>query len=187
MSTKPRQFAELLAGARRGEERAKVELAPLLYEELRRLARGKAGAGAPLQPTALAHEAFLKLANSEVTFQDRAHFLALAARAMRMILVDAYRAQGRAKRGGGARQVTLDEGMAVQAHDDTLIELDEALSRLEAQDERKARILEMHYFGGLSYAEIAAETGLSEATVHRELRMAKAWLKSSMQPGGESG
>jgi RNA polymerase sigma factor (TIGR02999 family) len=108
-------------------------------------------------------------------------------RAMRMILVDAYRAQGRAKRGGGARQVTLDEGMAVETHDDTLIELDEALSRLEAQDERKARILEMHYFGGLSYAEIAAETGLSEATVHRELRMAKAWLKSSMQPGGESG
>lgn len=185
MSIKPRQFTELLAGARQGDAQAQIEMTPLIYEELRRLARRKAvGENARLmQPTALAHEAFIKLAGADVEFQDRIHFLCVAARAMRMILVDTMRAAGRVKRGGGAVQVTLGEEMAVEEHPESFLDLNDALNRLEAQDERKARIVEMHYFGGLSYPEIATEMGLSEATVYRELRLAKAWLKSALQSG----
>lgn len=187
MSTKERPSGEFEAGEPRDDKPAHLDISPRLYEELRRLARKRAGGSGSIQPTVLAHEAYLKLAGAEVDYRGRTHFLAVASRAMRMVVIDALRAAGRAKRGGGARQATLNEDMAVQERSQTLLELDDALSRLEAQDERKARIVEMHYFGGLSYAEIALEMGLSEATVDRELRMAKAWLKSALGRSGEPG
>jgi RNA polymerase sigma factor (TIGR02999 family) len=123
----------------------------------------------------------LKLVGSEAGYRDRVHFFALAARAMRMILVDSVRSRRRIKRGGGAGAVSLDEAAAaVQAPDETLLALDQLLTRLSTFDPRKARILELHYFGGLSYDEIAAETGVSTATVHRELRLAKIWLANGL-------
>lgn len=187
MSTKEHPSGEFEAGEPRDDKPAHLEVSPRLYEELRRLARKQAGGSGSIQPTVLAHEAYLKLAGAEVDYRGRTHFLAVASRAMRMVVIDTLRAAGRAKRGGGGQQATLDEGMAVQERSETLLELDDVLSRLEAQDERKARIVEMHYFGGLSYGEIAVEMGLSEATVDRELRMAKAWLKSALGRSKEPG
>lgn len=183
MTPEQRQFTQLLADAGRGDEGARERVAPAIYAEMRRLARrqlGGGGAGRTMQATALVNEAYLKLLGAEVEFRDRAHFFAVAARAMRMILVDAMRSAGRQKRGGGAGKVTLDEGMAVSAPAEALLELDDALRKLESQDARKAAMVELHYFGGLSYAEIAAETGVSEATVDRELRLAKAWLRGAL-------
>jgi RNA polymerase sigma factor (TIGR02999 family) len=178
------QFTELLAAAARGEAEARELVAPMIYQEMRRLAHRQLRAShrdQTLRTTALIHEAYIKLLGAQVDWKDRVHFCAVAARAMRMILVDSIRAAGRDKRGGAAAQVTLDEGMAVTAPNQTLLEVDEALSRLERQDARKAAMVELHYFGGLSYEEISHELHVSEATVHRELRLAKAWLRQALQ------
>jgi RNA polymerase sigma factor (TIGR02999 family) len=177
------QLTILLAEAGRGNEQARQALAPIVYEEMRRLARlqlRNSPRDQTLRTTALIHEAYIKLLGAEVDWKDRVHFYAVAARAMRMILVDAIRAAGRQKRGAGGPQVTLDEGMALSAPESELLELDDALRRLEEQDPRKALLIELHYFGGLSYEEIAQEAGISEATVHRELRLAKAWLRQAL-------
>ena len=177
-------LTRLLAEASGGDTAARERLAEAVYAELHRLASRRMRGFAPgqtLQTTALIHEAYIKMLGAEVDFKDRVHFLAVAARAMRMILIDAVRAAGREKRGGGRRQVTLDEGMALSAPGGLLLDLHEALERLERQDQRKAALVELHYFGGLSYAEIAAAAGSSEATVHRELRRAKAWLRQALE------
>lgn len=173
----------LLAEAGRGNEDARQLLAPLVYEEMRRIARMQLRGGRrdqTLCTTALIHEAYIKLVGAEIDWKDRVHFYAVAARAMRMILVDAIRAAGRQKRGSGGVKVTFDEGMALSAPESAVLEIDEALRRLEEQDSRKALLIELHYFGGLSYEEIAQEAGISEATVHRELRLAKAWLRQAL-------
>ncbi len=184
MTPEQHQLTRLLAAAGKGDREAGNRLAPLVYEELRRLAnrqlRGNRR-GNTLGATALIHEAYLKLVGAQVEWQDRVHFYATAARAMRMVLVDSLRAAGRLKRGGERVSVTLEEGMALDAPSDTLLALEEAMQKLEAQDARKARLIELHYFGGLSYHEIAAAEKISEATVHRELRMAKAWLRQALQ------
>lgn len=177
------QLTVLLVEAGRGSEEARQLLAPIVYEEMRRLARMQLR-GSPrdqtLRTTALIHEAYIKLIGAEIDWKDRVHFYAVAARAMRMILVDAVRAAGRQKRGARGAKVTLDEGMALSSPESELLELDDALRRLEEQDARKALIVELHYFGGLSYEEIAQELGISEATVHRDLRLAKAWLRQAL-------
>ena len=170
----------LLRRWRQGDQAALAQLAPKVYGELRRIAarylRGEA-AGHTWQPTDLVHEAYLELAAAEVDWQDRVHFLAVAARQMRRVLVDHARAKRRAKRGGGIRALTLDEELVpAQAPDEDLLDLDAALDRLAAQNPRRARILELGVFGGLTYEEIAQVLDVSPATVNRDLRFAKAWI-----------
>jgi RNA polymerase sigma factor (TIGR02999 family) len=185
MTPEQHQLTRLLAEAGKGDPLAREQLTPLVYEEMRRLAHRQLRGGRrdrTFGATALIHEAYLKLLGAHVEWQDRVHFYATAARAMRLILVDSVRSAARGKRGGGAAKVTLDEGMAIQTPNEDLLAVDEALRKLEEVDARKARLVELHYFGGLSYEEIAGEEKISEATVHRELRMAKAWLRQALQP-----
>lgn len=162
------------------------QLVPLIYEELRDLAAQRLRAERPdhtLQATALVHEAYARLVDVEIDFDSRAHFFALAARTMRRILVDHARSRSREKRGGDQQRVTLgDDVIGVDTAPDQLLDLDEALNRLAEQDPRKARVVELHFFGGLTYAETAAALEISEATVDRDLRMAKAWLATELDP-----
>jgi RNA polymerase sigma-70 factor (ECF subfamily) len=169
-----------------GEEAAFAGVIPLVYDELLRLARihmRRERPGHTLQPTALVHEAYARLAGADLTLQDRAHFFAVASRAMRRILVDHARARGSLKRGEDPSRVPLEEAIAIPAPGSEVVELDEALTRLAAADERKARVVELHYFGGLSHDEIARLVGISPATVDRDLRFAKAWLQGHLRPG----
>ncbi|HEY3936621.1 MAG TPA: sigma-70 family RNA polymerase sigma factor [Bryobacteraceae bacterium] len=163
-----------------GDQNAFDRLVPLVYDQLRRLASRSLRAGRPeqtLRATALVHEAYLRLAGADGDWQDRAHFFAVAARVMRNILVDHARAGARQKRGGGAQHIALDEAVVFgPAPTPELADLDESLRRLEMHDARKAKVVELLFFGGLTYEETAAAIGISEATVHRELKMAKAWL-----------
>lgn len=156
----------------------------LLYDELRALAARRLGRdleGQTLQPTALVHEAWARLVESGATASDRAHFFALAARAMRSVLIDHVRAKAAAKRGGGQVRVTLTGNLA-SADPSTLdlLALDDALRRLAQLDERRARAVELRFFGGLTNAEVSTVLGISEATVERDLRLAKAWLARAL-------
>jgi RNA polymerase sigma factor (TIGR02999 family) len=170
----------LLASWREGEESARDALVAQVYPELRRLAERHLAGERPdhtLQATALIHEAFLRLVDTDVPWADRNHFFAVAARVMRRILVDHAKARGRVKRGGGLAPLTLDEALVVAPERPAdVVALDEALERLHARDARKADAIELHYFGGLAYHEVAEVLGVSPATVDRDLRMAKAWL-----------
>lgn len=174
------QVTRLLEQWRNGDENAVNELMPVLYSELRSLANRQMSAergSHTLQATAVVNEAYLRLVGSDIPFQDRKHFFAVAARTMRRVLVDHAKGKNRQKRGSGQPKVTLEEALIMSpepAFD--LSNLDEALTRLEAQDERKAKVVELHFFGGLTYDEVAESLEISPATVHRELRMAKAWL-----------
>ena len=168
-----------------GNSDAGDALAPLVYDELRRRAgRVFAGeaAGHTLQPTALVNEAFAALVKVDVAWQDRAHFYALAARMMRRLLVNHANAKLAEKRGGGAMKVTLDPA-AISATDDAadLVQLNDALGELEQLDPKKAELIELQYFGGLTFEEMAKVTGLSSSTLDRHLRMARAWLKDALQ------
>lgn len=152
---------------------------PLVYERLRRLARAQMKGERrdhTLQPTALVHEAYARMVDLELPWRDRVHFLSMAARAMRRVLVDHARAQRAAKRGGGRVKVSLHEEHAATPSVVDLVDLDLALERLRGQESRPSRVVELHYFGGLSYNEIALELEISEATVDRDLRFARAWL-----------
>jgi RNA polymerase sigma factor (TIGR02999 family) len=170
----------LLAAWRDGDGDALSRLIPLLYEPMRQLARRQMAGEKPgqtLTATALVHEAFLRLVAVDVPWQDRRHFLALAARVMRRILVDRSRAKLRQKRGAGGAMVSLDEiEIAAPAPDRELPALDEALERLAGFDPRKAQIVDLLFFGGLTYEEAADALAISRATLHRDLRLAKAWL-----------
>lgn len=168
------------AGSHSDDDEALDRLIPLVYDELRALAArrlAREGAGHTLQPTALVHEAYARLAEGGVKFVDRAHFMALAARTMRRVLVDHARGKHRARRGGGAAHITLTGNVAASepASFDVIV-LDDALTALAVADRRKADVVELHYFGGLSYQDIATTVGISEATVDRDLRVARAWL-----------
>jgi RNA polymerase sigma factor (TIGR02999 family) len=168
-----------------GNRAALDRLVPLVYAHLHDLAHrrllGDAGM-LSVNTTALVHEAYIRLVGIHSTrFRDRSHFLAMASRAMRRILVDHARARTAAKRGAGAVAVDLREDLLVSdAPTAAVTELDAALERLETVDERQARILEQRYFGGLSLEETAEATGLSLATVKRELRFARAWLATEL-------
>lgn len=185
-------LTQLLGAWRSGDRAAFDALVPLVYRELHRLAhsafRGERP-GHTLQTTALVHEAFEHLADAKVAWQDRAHFFAIAARQMRRILVNHALEKKAAKRGGGAPHAPLDEALDVVGTPSAEItDLDDALRRLEQFDERKARILELHYFGGLTYAEMSEVVGLSTTTLDEELRFAKAWLRHhlTLAPGASS-
>lgn len=175
-----------------GDPEALNRLVPLMYAELRRLAhhrlRGE-HANRSLNTTGLVHEAYLKLMDVRRTpFRDRAHFLAMASRVMRRLLVDQARARGAAKRGGGAEGVELDEALSIsEPQAETLTHLDEALQRLEAIDPRQSRMVEQRYFGGLSLEEIAEALDVSLSTVKRELRFAHAWLAAELGATGSEG
>lgn len=175
-----RAVTGLLGEWRSGNEQALEALTPLVYDELRRLAhyymRGER-AGHTLQATGLVNEAFVRLMGTDVEWQDRAHFYAVAARTMRRVLIDHAKARNSDKRGAGALAATLQEGnVAGGTAPDDLLAVDEALSRLAGVDARKSDVLVLHYFGGLTYDEIAQALGISAATVHRDLRLGKAWL-----------
>lgn len=175
---------ELLLLWRGGQDDALELLLPKVYEELRNIARKQLvgeRAGQTLSATDLVHEAFLRLVDVDVSWHDRVHFLAVGARVMRRILVDRARAKARVKRGGGVQRVTFDEGQLASLDSSwELLELDRALRELAELDARKARIVELVYFGGLSYDEVAAVVDVSRATAHRDLRLAKAWLHDRM-------
>jgi RNA polymerase sigma factor (TIGR02999 family) len=178
----------LLRAWRAGDGQALDRLVPLVYRDLQRLARGAMRgerAGHTLQTTALVHEAFIALSGADVAWADRAHFFAIAARQMRRVLVNHGEAHRAAKRGGGLVHAQLDEALDVVGTPSAEIsDLDDALRRLEAFDARKAQILELHYFGGLTYDEMAEAMQLSTSTVDAELRFAKAWLRDQLAPEG---
>lgn len=182
----PGEITQLLNQWAGGDQKAADELTPLVYNELHRLANHQFRSerrNHTLQPTALVNEAYAKLVNVNISWQDRAHFYSLAARMMRRILVDYALARKAAKRGGAAVRVTLDEAVtpAVDAGADFLI-LDEALTNLGEIDSRKAELIQLQYFGGLSFRDMEEVTGLSSSTIDRELRFAKAWLKDCLSP-----
>jgi RNA polymerase sigma-70 factor (ECF subfamily) len=163
-----------------GDRAAMDELAPLVYDELRRLARRQMAGerqGHLLQPTALVNEAFLRLVDiHQVQWRSRAHFFAIASRVMRRILVEHARARAFQKRGGGAPHVTFDEATVAPGTTYQIVALDDALKALAAEDDRKARVVELRYFGGLSVEETAEVLGVSPETVMRDWRYAKHWL-----------
>jgi RNA polymerase sigma factor (TIGR02999 family) len=179
-----RPVAELLARSRRGSKEALDELVPLVYAQLHALASRLLRAERPdhtLRPTALIHEAYLRLAAGGADWQERAHFFGIAARLMRQILVDYARSHRAAKRGGNAGRVTLDEGIAIVPDRlSDVIVINEALTRLAATDSRKGQVIELIYFGGLSYSEAAEVLGMSEATLHRDLAFARSWLRREL-------
>jgi RNA polymerase sigma factor (TIGR02999 family) len=175
-----------------GDAAAIDELMPLIYAELRRLAQRqmqRERLGHTLQPTALVHEAYLRLIDQrQVHWQNRAQFFAVAAQVMRRIVVDYARRRRRAKRGGGATHLSLDEAAVITpVLAPQVLELDEALGRLTALDERKGRVVEMRYFGGLSVEEVAAVVGVSENTVISDWALAKAWLRRELETTGNAG
>ena len=184
-SVSPQRVSQLLADWSRGDDAALTELTPLVYEDLRRLAHHYMSGQRPdhtLQTTALVHEAYLRLADqTNPSWQTRAHFFAVAARAMHQILVNyakSYRAQ---KRGGGALKVELDEtALIFQGQSREIVDLHEALERLTVLDSRKAEVVELKYFGGLNYDEIAEVLKISPVTVRRDWDFAKAWLYSEL-------
>ncbi len=181
----PQDVTQLLVDWRNGDESALNQLMPLVQDELHRLAKRYMSHERPnhtLQATALVNEAYLRLAGqAPVEWQNRAHFFGIAAQVMRHLLVDHARARQFAKRGGGAQQVTLDDAVAVLPEASVeIIGLHTALGKLAQLDERKARIVELRYFGGLSAGETAEVLGLSEITIKREWLKAKAWLFQEM-------
>jgi len=180
-SPKPGAITALIARARGGQPAALDELVPLVYAELRRIAgryMRRERPGQSLQATALVHEAYIRLLKDEdLSFENRAHFLGIAARAMRQILVEHARARDADKRGGERRRITLDEGLATgEPADVDMMALDQALERLAAHDADQARLVELRFFGGLTNEETAAALGVSPATVKRAWVVARAWL-----------
>lgn len=167
-----------------GDDGARDAVAPLIYDELKRIARNVfrgESARQTLQPTALVHEAYEKLVGVDVEWQDRGHFFALAARMMRRLLVNHANSRVAQKRGGGALRVTLNDAVhGVPDAEEDVLALDEALNRLAEQDARKATVLELHYFGGLTQPEIGDVLETSESTVRREFKLARIWLKKLM-------
>ena len=176
----PANFTQLLTDWRSGEPHALDRLTPLVYEELRKLARNymRAERGShTLQATAVVHEAFLRLVQANVALQDRAHFFALASRLMRHVLVDHAKSRSRAKRNPALRDADGEERADSPQHMQVdIIALDDALESLVKFEPRLAQVVELHYFGGMTYDEIAAAMGASAATVHRDIRLARAWL-----------
>lgn len=184
----PREVSALLHAWRRGDKAALDQLMPLVYGELRRLAHRymtRERAGHSLQTTALVHEAYIRLVDlSHIEWRDRAHFFAIAASFMRRILVDRARSRAYRKRGGDVKQVSLDETLVVPAESGLdMVKLDDALNALAGFDPRKARVVELRFFGGLTESETAEVLEVSRETVKRDWRLAKMWLLSEMTDG----
>jgi RNA polymerase sigma factor (TIGR02999 family) len=180
------QVSKLLVNWRRGDQGAREALIPLVYNELRRLARLHLRRERPdhtLQSAALVHEAYLRLIRQDhPQWQNRAHFFGVAAQLMRHILVDHARNRAAAKRGAGAPRLSLDEEVALpQARDVDIVALDDALNQLAALDPQQSRVVELRFFGGLSIEETSVVLGISPATVKREWATARAWLQREMK------
>ena len=180
-----REVTELLISLNAGDARAADALVPLVYQELRRLAGHYLKyerKGHTLQPTALVHEAFLKLVEQDTAWQNRTHFFAMAASLMRRILVDYARSHNAEKRGGEVERISMDDAFVfVQARPAEMVALDEALEELAKIDERRAKVVELRFFGGLNNEEIAEAIGVHSNTVLRDWNLARAWLKSQIK------
>ncbi len=181
----PNAVTLVLNAVAAGDREAGEKLLPLVYGELRKLARARMSALAPgqtLQPTALVHEAYMRvIGEADPGWEGRGHFFAAAARAMRDILVEQARRRGALKRGGGRRRFDLDEAdLAIQPPCESVVALDEALKRLEEDDPRKGQIVNLRYFAGLTAPETAAALGVSVGTVEREWRYIRAWLYTQL-------
>jgi RNA polymerase sigma-70 factor, ECF subfamily len=182
-----KRVSDLVDEASRGHAEAMSTLLPVVYQELRRVAAGylrHERPGQTLQATALVHEAYLRLLREQqVSWQNRAHFCAIAANSMRQILVERARARNAAKRGGGLHRITLDDAVEPAQAEDAGVDidaLDQALTRLAALDAQQARLVELRYFGGLTIEETAEVLGVSPATVKRSWVVAKAWLRKEL-------
>ncbi|MBC7772393.1 MAG: sigma-70 family RNA polymerase sigma factor [Pyrinomonadaceae bacterium] len=186
----PHEVTQLLAAVSGGDSHAAAQLLPLVYDELRKLAKSRMSheaSGQTLEPTALVHEAYLRLlGDTNVGWDNRGHFFAAAALAMRRILVERARSRNRIKRGGGKGKVELtDAVLSTEPPSDDLLALDEALDRLEKYDKRKAEVVMLRYFAGLSIEDTAAALNLSPATVKNEWTFARAWLHREVAKDGE--
>jgi RNA polymerase sigma-70 factor, ECF subfamily len=180
-SRDPAGITALLQQIKQGDAAAESELMPLIYNQLRAIARNQMGRERPdhsLQATILVHDAFLQLVgNSQIDWNDRAHFFALASRAMRRMLIDHARAAHAQKRPGARQKVELESALVfVEGQATDLLALDEALARLAEWDPRQSRVVEMHFFGGLGFDEIAEVLSISDRTAKRDWAMARAWL-----------
>lgn len=181
----------ILNRAQQGDPKAAAELLPLVYDELRRVAAARMANGAPgntLQPTALVHEAWLRLVgkDAEAQFQNRTHFFAAAAEAMRHILIDRARRKRALRHGGGQQRVDADElEIAAPAADDELLAVNDALERLAQADPAKAELVKLRYFVGMTIEEAAAAVGISEPTAKRRWSLAKAWLFNELRAEGK--
>jgi RNA polymerase sigma-70 factor (ECF subfamily) len=189
MATKSTQVTRLLAAWSDGDPLALEKLTPLINNELRRLARYyMAGErrGHTLQPTALVNEAYVRLMDWKSTdWKNRAHFFSVAAQLMRHILVDSARSRGRAKRGGGAVRVSFDEVQTISPEKaPDLLAIDDALTTLAALDSRQSKVVELHFFGGLSWEEVAEVLKVSVGTVRRDWSLAKIWIYRQLTSGG---
>ena len=187
MATFPKEITHLLLSWSKGDEAALEQLIPLVYPELRKLARrymGREKPGHTLQTSALINEAYLRLVDQQtVEWKDRSHFFAMAAQVMRHILVDHARSYLYEKRGGGAQHVALEEDTVLcDERASELVALDEALTRLGLIDQRKSKVVELRFFAGLSVEETAETLNLAPITVMREWRAAKAWLHREVSP-----
>ena len=182
------QVTRILQDLSDGDDAAAGRLLPLVYDELRGLARSyfaRQSPGHTLQPTALVHEAWVKLAGHDGAWTGRAHFFAVAARAMRQVLMNHARDRNAAKRGGGCDRITLDEAVTPVAgagREVDLLALDEALERLSHRSERQARVIELRFFGGLTIPEAAHVLGVGTTTVEDDWHFAKAWLARELEP-----
>jgi RNA polymerase sigma-70 factor (ECF subfamily) len=180
------EVTELLLAYRQGDRQAFDRLVPMVYDDLRRIARRQLGRGNPdrvLDTTGLVHESYLKLVDGgRVDWQDRNHFLGVAARAMRQVVIGYARRSGAAKRGAGGQQTTLDDGLlAVDSQAEWLLALDAALGRLGEKSPRLAQVVECRFFAGLSEEETAAAMGVSLRTAQRDWMRARAWLREELR------
>ena len=187
LPARPDDLVQVVERASRGDEQAVSQLMPLVYEELRRLARGYVNRerAQTLQPTALVHEVYMRLLkDKKKDWRTRAHFVAIAALSMRQILVERARARAAEKRGGDRARVTLDEGLIATDSDTVdLLVVDAALTRLAEINPRQARLVELRFFGGLTVEESAEALRVSVATVKRDWAVAKAWLQREISRG----
>ena len=178
------KLTRLIQDWQSGKPKALDELMPYVYQELKRLARGqmaKENPGHTLQATALVNEAFVRLAGIDIDYKDSRHFYGMAATMMRRVLVDHARSKSREKRGGRAKDLTLDEQLvADNTGHGAILELDEALQRLSEQDPRLTQTVELIFFGGLTYEEAAAALGMSRSAFFSEFQFAKAWLRQQL-------
>lgn len=184
----PTEVTRLLGAWRDGDKSALDRLMPIVYDELRRVAQRHMNAedGSTLQATALVNEAYLRLVDMNIEWNGRVHFFAVAAGLMRRILVDRARRRRAQKRGGAAVVLELDELPAAARPAEDLLALDLALEQLQAEDPRKAKVLELRLFGEMSIEETAEALGISTATVERDLRMARAWVVKKLKPSTEA-
>ncbi len=184
------QVTLLLKQMRSGDELAAEKLLPLVYQELHRLARSYMRRERPehtLQATALINEAYLRLAHEDVDWQNREHFIGVAANVMRRVLVDYARAHKAEMRGGGLKRVELEDGLAISPDKiDEVVMLDEALSRLAEHNPRQAQVVELRYFGGLSVEQIGSMLGIAPRSVKRDWSLARIWLFHELRPEGMS-